>query len=82
MKQKSLLVTGLFILLILILFAMVGCQPVRYVNIHSHRNYYNKHRATTYTAPIWMPNRGVLLQQFYAPKLKQPRQPVRQRGKH
>ena len=33
MKQKSLVVTGLLILLVLILFAMVGCQPVKYVMI-------------------------------------------------
>jgi hypothetical protein len=29
MKQKSLVVTGLLVLLALILFAMVGCEPVK-----------------------------------------------------
>ena len=33
MKQKSLVIGGLLILLALILFAMVGCAPVRYVYI-------------------------------------------------
>jgi len=51
-----------YLLSILLIFIVASCTPVRYVNVHSHRNYYQKHRATTYTAPVWVPGRGVLLQ--------------------
>jgi hypothetical protein len=31
MKQKSLLITGLLVILALILFSLIGCEPVRVV---------------------------------------------------
>lgn len=61
MKQKSLLVSALMALLTLILFALVGCRPVKHANAHNSR--YHQHR--TYTQPI------VIVVQ-----LKQPNQPT------
>jgi hypothetical protein len=77
MKQKSLLVTGLLIILALILFALVGCEPVRHT--HSHRSY----RPRTYVQfdHYWYGGRP-----YYQPRViiiqpKQPRQSHR-RGKY
>jgi hypothetical protein len=68
---------------ILILILFVGCEPVRYVNVHSHHNYYQRHRINTYTAPIWIPGRGPILRTYTVPVPRTestPRQP--RRGKH
>jgi len=35
MKQKSLLITGLLIMLALILFSLLGCEPVRVVETYA-----------------------------------------------
>ena len=77
MKQKSLVVTGLLVLLALILFAMVGCEPVKYT--HSHHSY----RPRTYVQfdYYWYGSRP-----YYQPRVitiqpRQPRQPNR-RGRH
>ena len=78
MKQKTLLVSALLIILALILFLMVGCQPVRYVNVHSRHNYYQKHRSTTYTSPVWIPGKGVVLETHSVPHAKY----HSRRGKH
>ena len=75
-KANLSILKKLAVLFVIILFA--ACTPVRYVNVHSHRNYYQKHRATTYTAPVWVPGRGVVLQtQPIPPQRRQSR-----RGKH
>ena len=77
MKQKSLLVTGLLIILALILFALVGCEPVRYTHIrHSYRP-----RTYVQFDHYWYGGRP-----YYQPRVitiqpKQPRQSNR-RGKH
>jgi len=54
-------------LFILIMFA--SCEPFRYaeVNMHSHHNYYSRHRFNTYTAPVWIPGRGAILQTLPTP---------------
>jgi hypothetical protein len=66
MKQKSLLVSVLMALLALILFALVGCEPVKYRNAH-HTRY---HQPRTYVQP-----RLIIVQQ------RQPSQPtIRHRG--
>ena len=62
-----------------IIVAFTACTPVRYVNVHSHHNYYQRHRSTTYTSPVWVPGQGVLLQTQPVPP--QYRRQVR-RGKH
>ena len=78
MKQKSLVVTGLLIILALILFIMVGCEPVRMVHTH-HR----QPRTYVQFDHYWYNGRP-----YYQPRVitiqpRQYRQPVtRQRGKH
>ena len=77
MKKIISICIGFILFLWLVMF-MASCTPVRYVNVHSHRNYYNKHRATTYTAPVWVPGKGVVLQTQPVPlKYRKTR-----RGKH
>ena len=63
-------------LFIIIMFA--SCVPVRYVDVYSHHNYYQRHRFETYTVPVLVPGRGVMLQTLPAPR--QYRQS--RRGKH
>ena len=76
-KANLSILKKLAVLFIIMIFA--SCEPVRYVNVHSHRNYYQRHRATTYTAPVWVPGRGVILQtQPIPPQRRQ----SRRRGKH
>ena len=84
-KSNLAILKKLAALFIIVMFA--SCVPVRYVNVHSHRNYYQRHRATTYTAPIWVPGRGVLLQTHPIPPSKFRQLPPQQgrqsrRGKH
>jgi hypothetical protein len=74
MKQKSLLITGLLIILSLILFAMVGCEPVKHTHSYRPRTYVQFDH-------YWLNNRP-----YYHPRIiviqpKQPRQSIRQRGK-
>ena len=75
-KANLAILKKLAALFIIIMFA--SCVPVRYVDVHSHHNYYQKHRFNTYTAPVWIPGRGVMLQTLPAPR--QYRQS--RRGKH
>jgi hypothetical protein len=46
----------------ILLLVIVGCTPVRYVNVERKHNYYQRHRSTTYTIPTWIPGRGILLE--------------------
>ena len=79
MKQKSLIVTGLFILLILILFAMVGCQPVKY----SYRPHHRQPRTYVQFDHFWFNNRPYIQPRIIVLQPRQSRQPIiRQRGKH
>jgi len=76
MKQKSLVVTGLLVLLALILFAMVGCEPVRVTHRHYHPRTYVQFDH------YWYNNRP-----YYQPRIitiqpREPRQHFRQRGRH
>ena len=64
----------LSVLFIIILFA--SCIPVRYVDVHSKRNYYQRHRATTYTSPTWIPGVGVVLETHPIPSRQS------RKGKH
>ena len=41
---------------------MVGCGPVRFVDVQKKHNYYQRHRYNTYTAPTWVPGFGVMLE--------------------
>jgi hypothetical protein len=50
------------LLVAFLLLAIVGCTPIRYVNVERKHNYYQRHRSTTYTIPTWIPGRGVLLE--------------------
>lgn len=56
MKMKKYII---FILLITLIF---GCATPKYVNFETRRNYYQRHRYNTYTIPVWIPGRGVLLE--------------------
>jgi hypothetical protein len=66
------------IILAFILFALIGCMPVKRVNVSSRHNYYERHRFNTYTSPTWIPGRGVILEthiyrlpkRSYAPKVR------------
>jgi hypothetical protein len=78
MKQKSLVVTGLLVLLALILFAMVGCEPVRY----SYRSHHRQPRTYVQLDHFWFNNRPYIQPRVIVIQPKRPRQPiVRQRGK-
>ena len=69
------------IILAFILFALIGCMPVKRVNVSSRHNYYERHRFNTYTSPTWIPGRGVILEthiyrlpkRSYAPKVRRGR---------
>ncbi len=50
------------LLTLFILVLIVGCSPVRYVNVERKHNYYQRHRFNTYTTPIWIPGRGIILE--------------------
>lgn len=76
-----------FSLVILLLLLLGSCAPSRIVNVSSRHNYYNRHRATTYTHPLWVPGRGIILYteivpkyRFHKPRYTQPQYRVR-RGK-
>ena len=66
-----------YLFVLVLALAFTSCMPIRYVDVYSHHNYYEKHRFNTYTAPILIPGRGVILQTFTVPM---PR-PIR-RGRH
>ncbi len=67
-------------ILILLCLFLVSCTPIRYVNVESRHNYYQRHRTTTYTTPIWIPGHGIVLQTHKVRKYKS--QPYVKRGKH
>jgi len=79
MKQKSLVVTGLLVLLALILFAMVGCEPVR----EMHRPHHRQPRTYVQYDHYWYGNRPFIQPRVIVIQPRQSRQPItRQRGKH
>lgn len=65
--------TALFIIIML-----TSCVPIRYVDVYLHHNYYQRHRFETYTVPVLVSGRGVMLQTLPIPR--QYRQS--RRGKH
>ena len=77
MKQKSLLITGLLIILSLILFAMVGCEPVKY----SYRPYHRQPRTYVQFEHFWFNNRPIIQPRVIIVQPRQPRQ-LSRRGKH
>jgi hypothetical protein len=78
MKQKSLLITGLLLILVLILFTLVGCQPVR----ETHRpHHYRQSRTYVQFDHYWYGNRPYIQPRIIVIQPKQPRQSFRQRGK-
>jgi hypothetical protein len=81
MKQKSLLVVGLLTILALILFAMVGCEPVKHVNVHrSPRPHYRQPRTYVQFDHYWYGNRPYIQPRVIVIQPRQPRQQIR-RGK-
>ena len=76
MKQKSLLIAGLLTILVLILFAMVGCEPVRYSYCSHHR----QPRTYVQLDHFWFNNRPYIQPRVIVIQPRQPRQPIR-RGK-
>jgi hypothetical protein len=81
MKQKSLLVSALVALLAIILFAMVGCGPVKHVNVHrSPRPHYRQPRTYVQFDHFWFNNRPFIQPRVIVIQPRQPRQPIR-RGK-
>lgn len=83
MKQKSLVIAGLLALLVLILFAMVGCEPVRHANAHrSYRPMYRQPRTYVQFEHFWFNNRPYIQPRVITIQPRQPRQPItRQKGK-
>ena len=77
MKQKSLVVTGLLVLLALILFVMVGCGPVHY----SYRPHHRQPRTYVQFDHFWFNNRPYIQPRIIVVQPRQPRQQFRQRGK-
>ena len=66
---------------LVLVFILIGCMPVRRVDVSSRHNYYERHRINTYTSPVWIPGRGIILQthiyrlpkKSYAPKVRRGR---------
>jgi hypothetical protein len=54
-------------LLFLLILVLGACTPVRYVDVHSRHNYYERHRYNTYTSPSWVPGVGVILETHIIP---------------
>jgi hypothetical protein len=82
MKQKSLLVTSLLIILALILFAMVGCEPVKHTKArYSYRPIHRQPRTYVQFDHYWYGNRPYIQPRIIVIQPKQPRQSIRQRGK-
>lgn len=50
------------ILAVILLIGVIGCTPVRYVNVEKKHNYYQRHRFNTYTKPTWIPGTGIVLE--------------------
>jgi hypothetical protein len=81
MKQKSLLIVGLLTILAVILFAMVGCEPVKHVNVHrSPRPHYRQPRTYVQFDHFWYGNRPYIQPRVIVIQPRQPRQQIR-RGK-
>jgi hypothetical protein len=83
MKQKSLLVITLVALLLIILFAMVGCGPIKHTNVyHSPRPHPHYRQPRTYVQfdHFWFNNRHFIQPRVIVVQPRQPRQPIR-RGK-
>jgi len=74
--KRSLLVSGLIALLAVILFIMVGCEPVRY----SHRPHHRQPRTYVQFDHFWFNNRPFIQPRVIVIQPRQPRQPIR-RGK-
>ncbi len=49
-------------ILFLFIIFLIGCAPVRYVDVNKKHNFYERHRYNSYTSPIWVPGRGVILE--------------------
>ena len=56
-----------FILFLWATMFLASCTPLRYVDVHSRHNYYERHRYNTYTSPTWIPGMGVILQTHIIP---------------
>ena len=67
--------------LLVVLFFLTGCYPVRRVDISSRHNYYERHRINTYTSPTWIPGKGVLLETHIYRLPKRSYTPRQRRGK-
>lgn len=67
--------------LLVLIFVLIGCMPVRRVNVSSRHNYYERHRHNSYTSPTWIPGRGIILEthiyrlpkKSYAPRVRRKR---------
>ena len=79
MKQKSLLIVGLLTILAVILFAMVGCEPIH----HSYRPHYRQPRTYVQLDHFWFNNRPYIQPRVIVIQPRQPRQPIirQRRGK-
>lgn len=79
MKQKSLVVAGLLAILALILFTMVGCEPVRY----SYRPHHRQPRTYVQLDHFWFNNRPYIQPRIIVVQPRQSRQPItrQRRGK-
>ena len=58
---------GLFLIV-----TLLGCVPTLELNVHTRHHFYELNRARFYTAPVWIPGRGVILQEHYIPRQRRP----------
>ena len=68
--------------ILVLLFILIGCMPVRRVDVSSRHNYYERHRINTYTSPTWIPGRGVILETHIYRLPKRSYAPRVRRGRH
>ena len=70
--------------LLFVIFLLIGCVPVRRVDVASRHNYYERHRFNSYTSPTWIPGYGIILETHILPKYRfiQPKAPRTSRFRH
>ena len=56
-----------YIFILIVALLVTSCEPVRYVDVQSRHNYYQRHRSNTYTTPVFIPGRGIVLQTYIVP---------------
>ena len=66
--------------ILLLIIVSWGCRPVRHVNVQRKHNFYERHRYATYTTPMWIPGRGIILETYIIAPNKKCSKPLPHKG--